>query len=287
MGLSTLEESVLNNILRIIEQLRATGTKEVSSPCEVKFRRIDCQVVISAIEERKGFLIAKREEYNTKQRKELLEQKVEEAHAEIALQLTQYQGLYSSYKSLNLLGAALSQYRSEDDKKEFGTDDFSIVEVYQVMKHTFYSWTTLYALHLQTKENYSMKQAIQLAQKANAEKLQHSLQKSLDDYDPAKEAEYYAKQAELEKQEIIIGDSPAAPEASIQLEVAVQSTSEETLLQSNGNEGDLELHQPGMIIICAPSEPAKETQDSTSDSLENSIEIKLCGSSQSVDNGNC
>lgn len=195
--LCKIEEHVLNDILQVIEYVR-NDKKQFRFVCEEKVIQIDNLTVLRAIEDRKLEIISKREEYNANQRDELLKKCVDEEHANLALQLTAYQGLFSSYKSYNLLSASFVKYRSEEDIKEYGEENYDLNYVFKVMKHTFYSWSTLYALQLQKHDGLSMKESIRIAQKASHDKLHQSLQKSLDDYDPVKEAEYYAKK-EAEK----------------------------------------------------------------------------------------
>lgn len=190
--LSKVEESALNNLLNLIEFVRSKKDSPNLLLCEKKVITIDNSKIIDAIHDRKLEIIEKREEYNKNQRIDLLSKNVDEEHADIALKLTSYQGLFSSYKSFNLLSASLVKYRSQEDIEAYGNEDYSIVDVFTVMKHTFYSWSTLYALKLQ-KDGISLEESIELAQKASHNKLHESLQKSLDDYDPDKEAEYYAK----------------------------------------------------------------------------------------------
>ena len=129
-------------------------------PCLQHVQKISCPLVFQAIQNRKTDIENNQKAYNAAQLQALLDLKIEEPHAHQALSMTAFSGLWSSYKSKQLLAAAFSKYREPEDLAIYGDLNYSLEYVNEIWCETFYSWATLQALQCIFKKGMDQSQAI-------------------------------------------------------------------------------------------------------------------------------
>lgn len=172
-------QAALRGLLTDVELVRS---KDSLLPCDSMVAALGTPLVIATIHNRLAAITAEKQEYNERQREELLSGGVTPEDAEKALLQTAFDGLYSSYKSTQLLAAAYARYRGEEERKEYGEGDFPWDLVVTVHRHTFYADCTLHALFLLERGRDTLESAVAKVSAAREAALESMLADKLHDH---------------------------------------------------------------------------------------------------------